>query len=265
MVDAVGVGDERVGGTAQIEQAIPVGVVACEARDLQPQHDAHVAECDFGGHLCKTRACGQARTGNAEILVNHADLTLRPAQRCCPLDKLILPGGGFAVVLYLCRARLADVDECASGKVGRRDLRIFSHRLVPFVVRFLRRLFFGRRSWPAGVRAHRAPRSGTGLAASTKDLGWARSGSVDLSQSSGAAALGSASLGGRETAVSALLMRRRRGATTVRACNNSQTDASGASLATEEDSPSSIGFGAAKSVHVAGIIARVPSGKTALA
>ena len=40
VIDAVGVGDQGVGDAAQIEQAIPVGVVARQARDLEAEHDA---------------------------------------------------------------------------------------------------------------------------------------------------------------------------------------------------------------------------------
>ena len=49
MIDAVGIADESVSEAAEIEQAIPVGVVAGEAGDFEAEHDADMAEGDFGG------------------------------------------------------------------------------------------------------------------------------------------------------------------------------------------------------------------------
>ena len=49
MIDAVGIADQRVGQAAEIEQAVPIGVVAGQAGDLEAEHDADMAEGDFGG------------------------------------------------------------------------------------------------------------------------------------------------------------------------------------------------------------------------
>lgn len=32
----------------QLDQAVPVGIVACQARDFQSQHDTGTAHCHFG-------------------------------------------------------------------------------------------------------------------------------------------------------------------------------------------------------------------------
>ena len=60
MVDAVGVGDQRVGHPGQVQQPVPVGVVAGQAGDLQRQHDPHLPEPDLGGQLGEPRAAGGA-------------------------------------------------------------------------------------------------------------------------------------------------------------------------------------------------------------
>ena len=69
MIDPVGIADERVGGPAQIEQAVPVGVVAGQARDFQSQHDPDLTERHFGGHARKAGTLDKPRTGDAEIFV----------------------------------------------------------------------------------------------------------------------------------------------------------------------------------------------------
>ena len=58
MIDAVAIADQRVGHAAEIEQAIPVGIIARQAGDFQSEHDAHVPERDFGGHVSEAGALG---------------------------------------------------------------------------------------------------------------------------------------------------------------------------------------------------------------
>src|SRR5215468_2604188 len=74
MIDAVGVADERVGEAAQIEQAIPVGVVAGETRDLEAEDDADMAQCDLGGEPGKPISGDNAGSRKPEILVDDNDL-----------------------------------------------------------------------------------------------------------------------------------------------------------------------------------------------
>lgn len=59
MINPVGIADEGVGCAAQIEQAIPVGVVARQARDFQSQHDADLTERHFSGHAREARTLGE--------------------------------------------------------------------------------------------------------------------------------------------------------------------------------------------------------------
>ena len=49
MIDAVGVADQGIGEATQLDEAMPIGVVARQARDLEPEHEADVGERDFGG------------------------------------------------------------------------------------------------------------------------------------------------------------------------------------------------------------------------
>ena len=56
MVHAVGIADQSVGHTAQVEQLVPVGVVAGQTRDLQAEDEADVTESDLCGHASETAA-----------------------------------------------------------------------------------------------------------------------------------------------------------------------------------------------------------------
>ena len=53
MVDAIRVADQRVANAGKIDEAIPVGVVACEARDFKTEHDADMAERHLSGETSK--------------------------------------------------------------------------------------------------------------------------------------------------------------------------------------------------------------------
>src|SRR6516164_3949952 len=51
MIDAVAISDQSVGHAAEIEQAIPVGMVARQAGDFQAEHDSRTAQSDFRGEV----------------------------------------------------------------------------------------------------------------------------------------------------------------------------------------------------------------------
>src|SRR5262249_33145899 len=78
MVDAVGIADECVGRAAQIEQTIPIGVVARQARNLQAEDYARAAASELCGHVSKAESFGKPRAGDAEVLVDDAHLIGAP-------------------------------------------------------------------------------------------------------------------------------------------------------------------------------------------
>lgn len=58
------ISDQSVGDAAEIEEAIPVGVVARHAGDFQGEHDADVAEGHFRGQACEAGALGESGAGH---------------------------------------------------------------------------------------------------------------------------------------------------------------------------------------------------------
>jgi hypothetical protein len=59
MIDAVGVGDQGVGHPGQVEEPVPVGVVAGQPRALQRQDDPDLAHAGPGGQLGESRPAGR--------------------------------------------------------------------------------------------------------------------------------------------------------------------------------------------------------------
>ena len=80
IVDAIGIADQGVGEAAELQEAMPVGIVAREPRDLQADYDADAAECDFGSKSGKAIARHDTGSGNAEILVDDDNLLRRASQ-----------------------------------------------------------------------------------------------------------------------------------------------------------------------------------------
>ena len=117
MVDAVCVGDQGVGHSGQIQQPIPVGVVAGQSGTLQRQHHPDLPEPDPGDQIGEPGPPGRRGPGPAEVFVDHADRRRRPAQRVCAGDQVVLAGGRFGVALDLGQAGLADIDDRGSPQV----------------------------------------------------------------------------------------------------------------------------------------------------
>src|SRR6185312_2277059 len=80
MIDAICIADQRVGEAAEVDEAVPIGVVARQARDLESEHEADVGECDFGGEAGEARSRNKAGTGEPEILIDDDDAITRPAK-----------------------------------------------------------------------------------------------------------------------------------------------------------------------------------------
>ncbi|GGI27796.1 hypothetical protein GCM10010987_46190 [Bradyrhizobium guangdongense] len=93
MIDAVGIADQRVGKSGQINQAVPFGVIAREPRDFETEHQAHARERHFGGEAGKARTRHRAQTGEAKILVDNDDAFIGPAEVTRFAGKRILPVG----------------------------------------------------------------------------------------------------------------------------------------------------------------------------
>jgi hypothetical protein len=61
MIHTIAVSDQSVGYAAQIEQAIPVGIVACQAGDFEVEHDAHLTESNLCSHIAQTQSASLIR------------------------------------------------------------------------------------------------------------------------------------------------------------------------------------------------------------
>src|SRR3954465_13270364 len=167
IVEAFAIGNERPKQGAQLEQLMPVAVVACEPGGVEADDQARVAEPDLGDELLETSSFDAPRTGLAEILVDDVDPLARPAEPDGAVDQAVLKLGALVMVPDLVDRGLAHVDVGEPGAVGcaqplLRSVRSGQHAGSP-------------RSWgcsPACVAATRQELGRSALA--SRPAGWAR-------------------------------------------------------------------------------------------
>jgi hypothetical protein len=121
VVDAVGVGDQRVGQRAQIQQLVPGCVVARQPRDLDPEHDPDPTEPDVGDQPVEPVAPVGALARLPLVAVDHDYIGGMPAERDRTVDELVLALATLDVALDLRHRRLTHVDVCLALQVLRFD------------------------------------------------------------------------------------------------------------------------------------------------
>ena len=90
VIEPVLVEDQRVGHRADLQEPVPVGVVAREPGDLEAEHDPGVSHPDLGHQPLESLAvCGRG-AGLALVGVDHDDLLDLPAERDRPLPERVL-------------------------------------------------------------------------------------------------------------------------------------------------------------------------------
>lgn len=138
VVDAVFVEDERVGQRADLEEPVPVGGVAREARDLEAEHNARAPHADFADELLEAFAIGGRRAGLAEVGVDDVDALDRPAERDGALPQCVLTPRALRVLEDLPHRRLAHVEVCVAAQVTGGDLLVDGLRHACISWRWLR-------------------------------------------------------------------------------------------------------------------------------
>lgn len=129
VVEAVLVEDQGAGQRADLQEPVPVGVVAGEAAHLQAQHDPGVSHADLGDQPLEAVPALGGGAGLSLVGVDDDDLGVVPAQRDCPAAKGVLPGGGFGVVDHLFEGGLPDSEvgvtlQMFAGHLARRGRRV---------------------------------------------------------------------------------------------------------------------------------------------
>jgi hypothetical protein len=127
VVDAIGVGDQRVEQGAQFQEPMPVGTVARQAGHLVAHDDADPAEADVGDQPLKAFTPGGVLAGLPLVLVNNRDLVFLPAQLKQLLRESPLVDRAFLVFQDLFRTGLPQVDHRLTLQVSGLDFGRTAH------------------------------------------------------------------------------------------------------------------------------------------
>src|SRR5215207_194845 len=127
VIQPVGVADHRVGHAAQIQQPVPIDVVAGEPRDLQAEHQPGVPERDLGRQPREPRPVRQPRAGDPQVLVDHDDLLAGEPELDRALHERVLAGGRLRVALKLRLRGLAHIHERAAAQMRGGQLLPLAH------------------------------------------------------------------------------------------------------------------------------------------
>ena len=118
VVEAVLVEDQRVRERADLEQAVPVGRAAGEARDLEAEHHPDLAEAHGGDQLLEAFAV-RVGAGETLVAVDDHDAFARPAEGHGALAQGVLALRALRVLEDLPERALAHVEVGQSLEVAR--------------------------------------------------------------------------------------------------------------------------------------------------
>ena len=87
-----------VGDGGDLQQLVPVGVVAAQTRDLKTQREADFASGDTRHEVAIAAAVGALRAGLALVVVNGTDALIGPAERDRALTQTVLAPRAFGIL-----------------------------------------------------------------------------------------------------------------------------------------------------------------------
>src|SRR3954463_14910075 len=118
IVNAVGVGDQRVAQRADLQKLMPVATGAGQTGHLHPEHQADPPQTNLGHQPLKARPPLGGGAGAAEIVINDGHALARPPEVECPINQPVLEAGRLMMALDLLEGGLAGVDERPPDKGG---------------------------------------------------------------------------------------------------------------------------------------------------
>ena len=87
VVDPLGVGDERLEEAIQLEQAMPIAVVAGQPRGIQAHHQPGMAQPDLGDQLLEAVAFIARDAALVQVVIDDHHAVAWPSQAFSSLDE----------------------------------------------------------------------------------------------------------------------------------------------------------------------------------
>jgi hypothetical protein len=131
VIDAVAVGIQALLIATQVEQQIPVQAVSRQARDVEGESDADMAQSDLYDEFFNALSVLDRCDGQPQIAVDNLDVLRPAAETAGAFLECILQAQTLLVGEHLLRAQLANVDDRFGCQVERHhefECRHRSHR-----------------------------------------------------------------------------------------------------------------------------------------
>jgi hypothetical protein len=122
VIETVLVADQGGAQGAQLQEPMPIGVVASQAGHLEAEHDPRSPHSHFCNEALEPFPVGGRRPGVTLVAVDHHHLIDCPAHGDRPLAQPVLAGRRLGVGQHLAQRRLADIEIGGAGQMGGGDL-----------------------------------------------------------------------------------------------------------------------------------------------
>src|SRR6266404_506344 len=100
---------------------MPIAVVASQARGIQAQDQARLAQTDLADQPLETVPFSTGCAGFAQVIVDDRDTLSRPAECDGAIHQMILKLGAFLMLADLTRRGLTDINIRKLRSMGRRN------------------------------------------------------------------------------------------------------------------------------------------------
>lgn len=121
IVEAFAVGDDNAEERAQIEELMPVAVVAGKPGSVETDGEAGIAQSDFGDRLLEAHPFDRSGSGFAKIFIDDVHAFMRPAEGHGTIDEAVLQFRAFLTMPHLVHGGLADVNVSELAAMRRSD------------------------------------------------------------------------------------------------------------------------------------------------
>src|SRR5207249_3518468 len=104
MVESIGIGDQRVNKCAEVQQVVPIAIVAGHARDFDRKHDTDMAQPHLSNESFESNPrYAEAAAAHSKVFIDHHHLASWPAHADGPIHQTVLLALALSVVLDLAR------------------------------------------------------------------------------------------------------------------------------------------------------------------
>lgn len=124
VIDAVLVEDQGARQRADLQEPVPVGVVACQSGDLDAHHDPRLAHPDLGDEVLEAFTVGGRGGGLPLVPVDGDDAFQGPPHRHGAITQRVLPLAALRVLDHLAKGRLPHAEVGVPTQMLTEDLAV---------------------------------------------------------------------------------------------------------------------------------------------